>query len=892
MPGRAAFGRATLQRSHRGLRRLGGSLALPSWRLVLPSRFVLATFLLFFVFANSAFSQDTVTNIMSPIVSYQYPENLSSEVLTNGGISSPIVSYEYPENLANEALTNGDISSPIVSYEYPENLANEALTNGDISSPIVSYQYPDNLVSEILTNGGIMSPIISYQYYEWPGYGILNLQSSPVVSYFYDFGSGSPIAISVQGRVSDSMGLPVFGATVTASFFSSILATAQSALDGSFALSAITPGSYLLQATNSGYIADERLVVLSAVTAQQNFKLVPVPPPLQIQTAGSTPPLVQPPDNIQGAKLRVFDGAGFQTGLPLDKTKMTIVLTHGWVQFLSSGFPPWPTNMALAMNVTNVTNIANIVVWDWHQAATTCWPPPWWKTRDQGTTLGTCLYQKLGAGYSQPIHFIGHSLGTLVNAEAANFLTGNRVANEPTAPSPWSARNIQLTMFDEAELAIEANEILTFGAIFGFASGPSTSSVAWEPDYVSPIPLNWANYAWIDNYISAFGLFHREAVNVYLSEATNYFSLWDRVDLLSLIPTADHMHGYSTFWYQASVTNATNSPMGFVNSFERTKLAAESVFPPESFAGFPGNDLDYEQSGESSDFLDDPAIFLQLQSVAGSEAENWNAPFLPQALPYGLDSYLGQAQVESTLLIAGAQAYGTVNSELIQETIIGFDDALNYLAGQNLQTGQSSVDLMNQAQVNLTLTAGPPPPVNLDQPVKLPLAPSNTPACIWLTVAIPDNAADLSFAFTVSGDGAQDSLVFGANNRPLFSMGLSYLSSRQSYNSGLIDVSAYAGTTNQLFFGILGGTSTNASVKISNIEFLSSAQPSLSISQSNSQTFLSWPSSANGFALASATDLITGDWEAVTNVPALFGGFFTVTNSWPDQARFFRLQSH
>ena len=38
-----------------------------------------------------------------------------------------------------------------------------------------------------LSNGGIMSPIVSYQYYEWPGSGILNLQSSPTVSYYYQF---------------------------------------------------------------------------------------------------------------------------------------------------------------------------------------------------------------------------------------------------------------------------------------------------------------------------------------------------------------------------------------------------------------------------------------------------------------------------------------------------------------------------------------------------------------------------------------------------------------------------------------------------------------------------------------------------------------------------------
>jgi hypothetical protein len=63
--------------------------------------------------------------------------------------------------------------------------ANDVITN--IMSPIASYQYPDNFSTAALTNGGIMSPIVSYQYYEWPGSGILNLQYSPTVSYYYQF---------------------------------------------------------------------------------------------------------------------------------------------------------------------------------------------------------------------------------------------------------------------------------------------------------------------------------------------------------------------------------------------------------------------------------------------------------------------------------------------------------------------------------------------------------------------------------------------------------------------------------------------------------------------------------------------------------------------------------
>lgn len=86
---------------------------------------------------------------------------------------------------ADDVITN--IMSPIASYQYPDDFSSESLTNGGIQSPIISYEYLEDFSSAALTNGGIMSPIVSYQYYEWPGNGILNLQYSPTVSYYYQF---------------------------------------------------------------------------------------------------------------------------------------------------------------------------------------------------------------------------------------------------------------------------------------------------------------------------------------------------------------------------------------------------------------------------------------------------------------------------------------------------------------------------------------------------------------------------------------------------------------------------------------------------------------------------------------------------------------------------------
>ena len=71
--------------------------------------------------AVSSFGADAITNIMSPIVSYQYPNDFSSEALTNGGISSPIISYQYFEWPGDDILRL--VNSPQVSYYYESGLA-------------------------------------------------------------------------------------------------------------------------------------------------------------------------------------------------------------------------------------------------------------------------------------------------------------------------------------------------------------------------------------------------------------------------------------------------------------------------------------------------------------------------------------------------------------------------------------------------------------------------------------------------------------------------------------------------------------------------------------------------------------------------------------------------
>ena len=112
----------------------------------------------------------------------------------------------------------------------------------------------------------------------------------------------------------------------------------------------------------------------------------------------------------------------------------------------------------------------------------------------------------------------------------------------------------------------------------------------------------------------------------------------------------------------------------------------------------------------------------------------------------------------------------------------------------------------------------------------------------------------------------------------------------QATSSRLIDVTAYAGATNDFFFGLLGGTSSNCLAQVQNIRFFTLALPQIQVSQTSGIAAVSWPSTFTGFVLEAASSLGSPIWTAVSNSPALFGGTLTLTNSGPENARFYRLR--
>ena len=277
-----------------------------------------------------------------------------------------------------------------------------------------------------------------------------------------------------------------------------------------------------------------------------------------VQTNKAPPPPGKTTIPTDATHFKVFTNGVFVSGIGLDRSKSTIVLTHGW----NDSSTIWPLEMANFIKVELGASTPNMVAWDWTAAAASPLPAATLDTQGQGYGLGENLTNALGANYSQRIHFIGHSLGTLVNAKAANFIHTNGFS--------WS--NTQMTLFDEAEVAwgMVGNSWATLTSLLENDSSP-------QQDWKHPLP---DQCAWADNYITAFGMPHPQAVNVILtnlapdlSNIQNLFDFGIGAWTGQFQTEITDYHHYPYIWYGNTVNqiNNPNDPpylMGFVRSWE------------------------------------------------------------------------------------------------------------------------------------------------------------------------------------------------------------------------------------------------------------------------------------------------------------------------------------
>ena len=758
-----------------------------------------------------------------------------------------------------------DTASPVVSYVYLDTLA-EAPPQPNVASPLVSYLYHDSLATAP-DQPNVVSAVVSYLYYDWLGNDKLTFETSPTVSYFYQ-GGASGGAVAFQGRVVNALGQPLGQAVVEARVMESPAASVTTGVDGSYALPSLPAGTYALSAVKPGWLSDRRVVALSAVTMQQDMQLRLLPNPPSLAVAGSTPAFIPPPDGAQDSAVKVFDGTSFVANLALlDRNKMTVVMTHGW----NSSPDAWPTSIAQTLRGAGGLwpGLANIVAWDWQTVAHAILPPEG-STPAQGVALGQALQQALGSDYRQKVHVIGHSLGALVNGYAVDYLHGHRRAGYGVASHPWLSANTHVTMFDDAAISrlISTDTALLLAGTATLL--PSSTLLGWK----NPVPHD---FLWLDNYIASVGRYHPEAVNVVLQKGMQ-LALVEH----SWFNAAVEAHSYPTTWYPRTVTSPSISFPGFGTSFEYNALHPGVAFPPNGPEFVPG--IAFRQSQNAADEITlelvtdiEARLFYPAFSVVGAEAP-------------GVVS--GWVETGANWTAATGRKVGQVVVGVGQSVVVQVSAAVDRVVNGADRAWDGLVDMLNRPDIHIEMQTGLPGWMQGSRQAKDGGDETNTPAAIWLPVSVPPNVSLLAFDFALEGDGKEDALVFGINGTNLFTLAAKYIPSGVTNTSPILDVSAYAGTTNEFFFGILGGTSTNCAVRVERIRFLAFAPPALAITvATNGTTVLSWPSTASGLALESAASLDGGPWVDVANTPTLFGGRFEVTVPLTDQSRFFRLRA-
>jgi pimeloyl-ACP methyl ester carboxylesterase len=518
-------------------------------------------------------------------------------------------------------------------------------------------------------------------------------------------------------------------------------------------------------------------------------------------------------------------------------------MTHG----LNGSPSDWAEYMAQIIQTRIGKNAVNLVAWDWSAEA----QAPLYdvgviarKAPGEGNALGANLIAALGANYSQRIHFIGHSLGTLVNAAAADYVH--------THGFSWT--NTQMTLCDDAEIAwglsgskLQISTTLpstigqdgnTLFILYGNSSNP-------QPLWGSPLPKQ---FVWADNYVSAVGQLHPEAGNVILT----YTYPSSAPDLSTWWTEWLNFHDYSHYFYEDTIEPGIFNTGGQINA---TYMGFICSFEGGDIAGRPATNTVFYQ--------DPNGLELNLVQTDFNFATNF--------LNARLKSVLGT--------LAGSEANFAVDHPI---------QAAGQVTGAIDNVGNWIVNLITSIG-NGSLVQGSAHP--LGGPMPNGSSSSNSPADAWLPLNVPSTVVSMSFDFMLQGDGNNDSFQAALNGTNVLSLETVLIRTNVTMNSGLIDVSRYAGTNVELFLGIVGGTSTNAQLTVSDIQFYSAALPLLQAQAGGGNFALSWPLSAANFSVQTTTNLTDpNSWVTLTNVPAIVNLQNAVTNPVSGGAQFYRLK--
>jgi len=165
------------------------------------------------------------------------------------------------------------------------------------------------------------------------------------------------------------------------------------------------------------------------------------------------------------------------------------------------------------------------------------------------------------------------------------------------------------------------------------------------------------------------------------------------------------------------------------------------------------------------------------------------------------------------------------------------------------------------------------------------------PAYAWLTIHVPADAGFLAFDFTVTGQPAEDRIVCAINDVNVFSLAGKFAPAGVPSSTDLIDVSAYAGQSIELFFGLAGGTSVNCEAAIDGIRFITMPNPKVGVVMNGPNIAVKWPAAASGWTLESSETLEPGIWQPVpTTAAQVDQGVATIEQPANVPKRFYRLR--
>jgi hypothetical protein len=159
-------------------------------------------------------------------------------------------------------------------------------------------------------------------------------------------------------------------------------------------------------------------------------------------------------------------------------------------------------------------------------------------------------------------------------------------------------------------------------------------------------------------------------------------------------------------------------------------------------------------------------------------------------------------------------------------------------------------------------------------------------------VRIPAGAAFLVFDFTVTGDPADDLIVCAINEKNLFTLPARFAPDNSPVSTDFLDVSAYAGQQVELYFGLVGCTSSGCILAIDGIRFVTIPTPKLAVTAVGAQVRLQWPAAATGWIPQRNSSLEPENWEDVTLPETItaINGVVTLERSRLPGKEFFRLR--